>query len=212
MKNLIYKELFLSIHKFFYILPILLAGLVMIPRWIYLFAFMYFFWLSVPQIFAGYLSQRDYEFTTVLPVKKSDIAKSKGLAIMLIELYHMFFIALVGIVHNLVYGSFNVFIEIGPAFFGYAFVMFAIFNIIFLPLYFRTAYHYGKPLIYASVVATIFGVGLELLALLSSNASKIINNPDSLYQLGMLFAGFIIFIFVNWFVLNRSARNYESIK
>lgn len=212
MKNLIYKELFLSVNKFFYVLPILLAGLIMIPQWIYMLVFMYFFWISVPQIFSAYLAQQDYEFTTVLPVKKSYIAISKGLTVIILELFHLILAVIAGIIHNLVYGSFNIFIDISPAFYGYAFIMFAIFNIIYLPLYFRTAYHFGKPLIYGVIVSTIFGIGLELLALLVPWASKIIDNPSIFYQLGMLFAGILIFIGLNWFALNKSARNYEQIK
>ncbi len=212
MKNLIYKELFLSVNKFFYVLPILLAGLIMIPQWIYMLVFMYFFWVSAPQIFSAYLAQQDYEFTTVLPVTKSQIAKSKGLTVIILELWHIALAVIVGIIHNLVYGSFNIFINISPAFYGYAFIMFAIFNIIYLPLYFRTAYYFGKPLIYGIIVSTIFGIGLEILVLLVPWASNIIDNPDILYQLGMLIAGIVIFVGVSFIALNRSARNYERIK
>lgn len=212
MKNLIYKELFLSVNKFFFILPIILAGLIMIPQWVYMVAFMYFFWISIPQIFSAYLAQRDYEFTTVLPVKKSYIAISKGLTVIIIELIHIILIAIAGIIHNQVYGSFNIFIDISPAFFGYALMMFALFNVVFLPLYFRTAYYFGKPLILAAIVVTIFGVGLELLTLLVPWAARIIDNPNMIYQLGMLFMGITIFIVLNWFALSKSARNYEQIK
>ncbi len=212
MKNLVYKELFLSVNKFFYVLPILLAGLIMIPQWIYMLVFMYFFWISVPQIFSAYLAQQDYEFTTVLPVTKAQIAKSKGLTIIILELYHFILAVIAGIVHNLVYGSFNIFINISPAFYGYVLIMFALFNIIYLPLYFRTAYHFGKPLIYGVIVSTIFGIGLELLALLVPWASNIIDNPNILFQLDMLVAGIAIFVGLSWIALNRSARNYEQIK
>ncbi|MCF7931426.1 MAG: ABC-2 transporter permease [Acholeplasmataceae bacterium] len=212
MKNLLYKELFLSVNKFFYILPIMLAGLIMIPQWVYMIALMYFFWISIPQIFSAYLAQRDYEFTTVLPVKRSYIAISKGLTVIIIELLHLVLIAIAGIAHNLVYGSFNIFIDISPAFYGYALIMFAIFNVIYLPLYFRTAYYFGKPLILAVVVVTIYGVGLELLTLLVPWATRIIDNPNIFYQIGMLFAGILIFLGLNWLALYKSARNYENIK
>jgi len=209
MKNLLYKEFTLSIHKFFYLLPILLAALIMIPNWIFLIVFMYFFWISVPQIYSAYLAQQDYDFTTVLPVKKSDIALSKGLALILLELYHIILAVIVGIIHNLVYGSFNFFIDISPAFFGYALIMYALFNIVFLPLYFKTAYHFGRPLIYGVIVATIFGLGLELLTLLTV-ARDILDNPNMIYQLGMLLFGIGVFVGLNWVALKRSAQNYEQ--
>ncbi|MBU1145177.1 MAG: ABC-2 transporter permease [Firmicutes bacterium] len=212
MKNLIYKELVLSVNKFFYVLPILLAGLIMIPQWIFILVFMYFFWVSAPQIFSAYLAQQDYEFTTVLPVKKSDIAKSKGYTVIILELYHIVLAVIFGIIHVLVYGSFNIFLDISPAFFGYVFIMFGLFNIVYLPLYFKTAYYFGKPLIFAIIVSTIFGIGLELLDLLVPWASKILDNPNVFYQTGMLFAGIIIFVGLSRISLNKSAKNYEQIK
>ncbi|XMB73034.1 ABC-2 transporter permease [Mycoplasmatota bacterium WC30] len=212
MKKLIYKELFLSVNKFFYVLPILLAGLIMIPQWIFMLVFMYFFWISVPQIFSAYLAQQDYEFTTVLPVKKSDIAKAKGLTIIILELYHIILAVIAGIIHVLIYGSANIFLDISPAFFGYVLIMFALFNIVFLPLYFRTAYYFGKPLILGVIVSTIFGIGLELLVLLLPEAAKILDNPNTLYQISILIVGIGMFVGLNWLALNRSARNYEQIK
>lgn len=211
MRNLIYKELTLSIHKFFYVLPILLAGLIMIPSWIFLIAFMYFFWVSVPQIYSAYLAQQDYDFTTVLPVKKRDIAISKGLTLIILEVYHVVLIVIAGIIHNAVYGSFNYFLDIRPAFFGYALIMFAIFNIIFLPLYFKSAYYFGKPIIYAIVATLIFGLGLELLALLVPKAAAILDNPDPLYQISMLALGIVLFCGISWIALSKSAKNYEQL-
>lgn len=212
MKNLIYKELSLSINKFFYILPILLAGLLMIPQWLFLLVFMYFFWISIPQIYSAYLAQQDYEFTTVLPVKKSDIAISKGLTMIILELYHIVLAVVFGVIHILLYGSFNIFLDISPAFFGYAFIMFGLFNIVFLPLYFKTAYYFGRPLIYAVVVACVFGLGLELLALLVPSISQILDNPNTLYQISMLLFGILVFAGLNWLALKKSARNYEQSK
>ncbi|MBU1019888.1 MAG: ABC-2 transporter permease [Firmicutes bacterium] len=209
MKNLIYKELTLSINKFFYLLPILLAALLFIPQWIFMIVFMYFFWLSVPQIYSAYLAQQDYEFTTVLPIKKADIALSKGYTLIILEMYHLIFVVIFGVIHNLLYGSYNYFLDISPAFFGYAFIMFALFNITFLPLYFKTAYYFGRPLIYACIVSNIFGIGLELLTLLVPRATKILDNPNIFYQIGMLIFGILFFVGINWVALQRSVKNYE---
>lgn len=212
MKNLIYKEFTLSIHKFFFVLPILLACLLFIPQWIFLILFMYFFWISVPQIYAAYLAQQDYEFITVLPIKKRDIVMSKGITLILLELYHIILAVIFGIIHNILYGTYNYFLDIGPAFFGYAFILFALFNVTFLPQYFKTAYYFGKPLIIAVIVSNIFGIGLELLVLLVPRASLILDNPNIIYQLSMLLFGILIFIGLNGVALSRSIHNYEQIK
>jgi len=77
MKNLVYKELRLSINSFLFVLPILLACLMFIPYWIYTFVFMYFFWITITQICAGYIAKEDNSFNAMIPVTKKDIVKSK---------------------------------------------------------------------------------------------------------------------------------------
>jgi len=71
MRNLVFKELRLSINKFFYLLPIVLGALMFIPNWIFLLVFYYFFWVSVPQIYGAYLQNGDYNFLSVLPIKRN---------------------------------------------------------------------------------------------------------------------------------------------
>jgi DNA-binding transcriptional regulator YhcF (GntR family) len=71
MKNLLYKELTLSIHPFFsLIMPFMLSLLFLIPNWIFTIVFLYFFWISAPQIFSGYTAQLDQAFLSSLPVSK----------------------------------------------------------------------------------------------------------------------------------------------
>lgn len=161
MKNLIYKELTLSIHKFYFILPIILGGLMFIPYWIYSFVFMYFFWILVPQIFGSYNSNQDYNFLSALPVERKDIVKSKALAMYILEALHIVFAVVFGIIHNWIYEVYNPFLDINLAFFGIGIAMFGVFNIIFLPLYFKTAHFFGRPLIYATGAILIYGFVFE---------------------------------------------------
>ena len=99
------------INKFFYVLPILLAGLIMIPQWIFILVFMYFFWISVINICAGYIAREDNSFTAMLPVSKRDVVKSKIAAISIIELVHLGSGIIMGIIHNYIYGTFNFFMD-----------------------------------------------------------------------------------------------------
>ena len=152
MKNLIYKELTFSINKFFYILPILLGALMLIPGWIYMLVFMYFFWITVPQIFAAYNINADYNFASTLPVRRQDIVRAKIYTIFILEALHVIFAVLFGLLHNWIYQtSWNLFFDINLAFFGVGILMFAIFNLVFLPKYFKTAHFFGKPTIYGTV-------------------------------------------------------------
>ncbi|MCD4827116.1 MAG: ABC-2 transporter permease [Acholeplasmataceae bacterium] len=161
MKNLIYKELGLSINKFFYLLPIILGGLLFIPNWIFILVFFYFFWLSVPNIFGSYLQQGDYKLLSVLPIKRKDIATSKIYTMFMIEGLHLGIAVIFGFIHNWIYGSWNFFFDINLAFFGIGILLFGVFNISFFPGYFKTAHFYGKPLIFASITTLIYGFIIE---------------------------------------------------
>ena len=161
MKNLIYKEFKLSISKFFIILPILLSALMFIPNWIFLLVFMYFFWISVPQIFSAYIANRDYNFTASLPIRRQDIVTSKAYSIFLLEAFHLVLGIIFGIAHNMIYGSWNLFMDINLSFFGIVILLFGVFNIVFLPAYFKTAHHFGKPAIYGTIATLIYGFIIE---------------------------------------------------
>ena len=161
MKNLVYKELGLSINKFFYILPLFLSGLLFIPNWIFLLVFYYFFWITVPQVYGGYLQQGDYKLLSALPIKRKDIATSKVLSIFILEGLHIGLAVIFGLVHIWIYGSWNFFFDINLSFFGIGILLFGVFNISFLPAYFKTAHFFGKPLILASVTTLIYGFVFE---------------------------------------------------
>jgi hypothetical protein len=212
MRNLLIKEFKLSINKFFYILPILLAALLLIPNWLFLFVPMYFFWISVPQIYAGYLAQQDYSFTVMLPVTKSNVVRSKAYSLMLLELYHFGLILVFGLIHNMIYDYPNIFVDLGPQYFGYVLLLFGLFNILFLPQYFKSAYYFGKPLILGVVVTLIVGVGLDLLPLIVTSTRELIN-PETV---GMQYVYFlicaVIFITFSWLSVKLSIKNYGQIK
>jgi hypothetical protein len=161
MKNLLYKELNLSIHKFYFILPIILGALMFIPYWIYSFVFMYFFWITIPQVFGSYNSNQDYNFIGALPVERKDIVNSKAMSIFILELLHVLFALVFGSIHNWVYEIYNPFLDINLTFFGVGIGMFGVFNVIFLPLYFKTGHFFGKPLIYANIAILIYGFIFE---------------------------------------------------
>lgn len=210
MMDLLYKEYKLSINKFFILLPFILGLLMFIPQWIFMLIFMYFFWVTVPNLYAGYLSQKDYEFCLMLPVSKKEIVVSKVTTLLLLEILHVIAAVIFGITHNLIYGSYNFFLDITPALFGYAFIMFGLFNLVFLPKYFKTAYYYGKAVILGTIVTLIFGLGVEALVFAPSFTS-IVEPNNTMIEVIYLIAGIIIFGALSFIALKRSIRNYQSI-
>lgn len=211
MRHLLYKELTLNINKFFFILPILLGALFMIPNWIFTFVFMYFIWITVPQIFSAYSSQRDYSFISMLPVKKKDVVTSKVFAIFTLELVHLVFGAVFAIIHILVYGSWNFMMDINLSLFAVVIATFGIFNVIFLPQYFRTAYKFGKPLIIGAVVTVLIVGFFEFAAIKIPFVYNITESSNGLTQLLVLLSGIVIASVLSFIALKRSIKNYELI-
>lgn len=171
---------------------------------------MYFFWISVINICAGYIAKQDNSFTAMLPVTKRDIVKSKIVAIGIIELIHLLSGIIMGIIHNQIYGTANFFMDMNIAFFGAMFVMFAIFNIIFLPLYFKTAYSYGRPVIYGIVVTLLYAFLLEYGTIRFEFMRNIFKGTMQTQWI-VVAVSVVIITVLSVITVKRSIRNFERI-
>ncbi|QMS85300.1 ABC-2 transporter permease [Candidatus Xianfuyuplasma coldseepsis] len=210
MKPLIYKELTLSIHKFFFLLPLLLAALMLIPNWIFMLVFMYFFWISIPQIYSAYLANGDYNFTSVLPIKRDDIVTSKAYALFILEGVHIAFAVIFGILHNILYGQFNLFMDINLAFFGVVILLYGLFNVIFLPAYFKTAHHFGLPTIYAVVATLVYGFIFEYGAIKFQWMRDVFEGTLA-SQITPFLITTVLGVVISIFAIKRSQHNFADI-
>ena len=210
MKHLVYKELKLSINRFFYVLPILLAALLLIPNWIFLLVFMYFFWISVPQIYSAYLAQNDYNFTALLPIQRKDIVTSKAYALFILEGIHILVAVVFAVIHVLLYGSGNLFMDLNLAFFGVAILLFGVFNVVFLPTYFRTAHYFGKPTIYGTIATLIYGFIFEFGAIKYQFMRNIFEGNLASQILPFVIT-VLLSVGLNIFAIKRSKINFEKI-
>lgn len=103
-------------------------------------------------------------------------------------------------------------IEANVAYYGFRFMIYAIFNVIFLTKFFKTAYKVGKAFLIAIIPATIAVFVMEM----------IIHFPkfqwlDSLelevmlHQLPILVIGIIIYIVAMFFAYKISASRFERV-
>jgi hypothetical protein len=190
----------------------MLSALMLIPNWIFMLVFMYFFWITVPNVYSQYLAQEDYSFNIMLPVSKREVALSKVASLIIMELLHIVLAVVFAVLHNAIYGVWNPFIDLTPAFFGFGFFMYGLFNIIFLPKYFKTAYFYGKPTILGVVVTLVFGLGLETIAIGFPKYAYLVEPSGLGLQLVYLIVGIVFFVVFNIIAAKQSVKNYESIK
>lgn len=210
MLNLVYKELKLSINSFFFIMPLILALLFFIPNWIFTIVFMYFFWITVTNVYSGYLAHEDYSFVAMLPVSKDEIVTSKAMSLFIIEGLHLVFGIIFAVVHNQIYGTWNFFLDANYAFVGLIFVMYGIFNISFLPYYFKTAYYFGKPVILGCITTLLYAFSIEYGNLKFEALNKLFEGNIST-QLVILVVGIIMSVALSFVAVKLSIKNYKQI-
>lgn len=198
MFNLLIKDLKLGVNPLFFVFPIVMGALMLIPGWVYFLVVMYFFWVTAPNLFAQFRSSNDLLFTAMMPVTKKDMVKARVSVFVILELMHIVFAMIYGLftIHlypNLTYHFFAPHM----GFWGLNFAMFAIYNIILIPMYYKTAYKYGTAQLVSIVAAMIFAVVAQWLGIQSSYLFDIFNGSGAdnmVLQTSILVAGIIIFI------------------
>ncbi|MGG0240336.1 ABC-2 transporter permease [Bacillus rhizoplanae] len=198
MYNLVMKDLKLGLNPMFFVLPFLTGALMLVPGWLYFIVILYFCWITIPIMFAGYRIQNDLIFTTMMPVIRKDMVKARVFVIVILELLH--------IVSAIIFGMFNIrlypnqiyyFFAPHMGFWGLCFVMLAIFNIFFISMYYKTAYKYGEATFASVTAAMVFAGVAQWLGIQNSFVSDIFNGSGAdnmMLQISILIAGIVIFI------------------
>lgn len=211
MKNLLYKELRLAIHPLFYPLLILCGALLMIPKWIFFMALMYFFFITVPNIFSMGKAHNDIEFSVTLPVRKRDVVKARVLSMVFLGLLQILVAAVFAVLNMTIYRVENYLLDPNFAFFGFALVIYALFNVIFFPMFYKTAYKIGIPSVVGIIAVLLFATGVEF-AVIYIPALRVLDGMGHIgAQLWVLAGGIVLFVLLNILAYRISARRFERI-
>ena len=163
MKHLLYKELRLAKHPTMFLF-LLFSAMLLIPSYPYYVAFIYTC-LSVFFVFLQGRENNDLSFTALLPVRKRDIVRARCLLVVLMQLAQVLVslpCAIVGARINPLGGN-AAGIEANAAFFGLVLVMYSLFNLLFLPAFYRTGYRVGRAFLFAGAAVLVYIVAAELL-------------------------------------------------
>ncbi len=210
MNNLLYKEFKLTISPFFFVLPVLLGALMLIPQWLFFLVPLYFCFITVPNLFAGYKAQNDLSFSVMMPVRKSEIVKAKLLSIMTLELVHIIFAAIFAVLNKVLYNNENLFFNPNAAFIGLVFVMFGIFNLVLFPMFYKTGYKYGAAVIVSTIAAFLFSAAMELSVVFSHEAA-IFFEADVNRQIVILALGLIVFLAMSYITYKISLNRFKKV-
>jgi len=215
MYNLLLKELKLGVNPFFYVLPLLTGALMLIPGWLYLIVLLYFPFITIPNLFAGYRSQNDLFFSVLMPVTKKDIVKARLLTVVILELLHIVIAVIYGLIHIRIYPNLRyLFFSPTIGFWGIGFMMFGIFNLIMITMYYKTAYKFGPATIVSTVAAILFATLAEWLGiknLFIYNLYKGTGADNLLLQITLLLIGIVIFAILNIITYKISIRLFEKV-
>ena len=215
MSNIMFKETRLSASILAYLF--ILFGLMFFLPGYPILCGAFFSALGLFQSFQYAREANDTVFSVLLPIAKKDMVKGRFMFVCMIELLTLALMAIAMIIRmtvladSVVYRS-NALMNANPFALGAAFVIFGLFNLIFVGGFFKTAYKLGKPfvtfIIVGFVTIGIFEVlhhipGLEVL-----NA---FGTDDLGTQILLLISGIVIYVLLTLFSMKRACYNFERI-
>lgn len=213
MKNLLYKELKLAVHPSIFIFPFI-GMLLLIPAYPYFVAFVYTF-IGFGNLFMMGKTNQDVFFTVSLPIRKKDVVAARFYTIAAIELLQIAVAIPFAIISSHINTQGNAAgIDANLALFGFVFIMYAIFNAVFLPLFYKTGYKIAMPLFLAIVSVSVFLVGAEIAVQMVPFLKNTLDTPQAggmIPQLLILTAGILIFVLANILACKKAASNFEKV-
>lgn len=211
MFNLLYKELRLATHPNLYIFT-LLGALVIVPAYPY--GMVFIFGCLGPYISFMYGREtNDIYYTSLLPVKKKDTVKAKVLLIVLAQMTQLLISLPFAVLRLYVLPDGNpAGIEANLAYYGFGFIIYAIFDLIFLTQFFKTAYKVGKAFILAIIPATLGVIIMEVLVHIPKFQWLDSVEPNIiLQQIPILILGIIFYIISILLAFRISAKRFQQV-
>lgn len=214
MKNLIYKEFKLAAHPTTYIF-LALCTMMLIPRYPGYAEFIYVC-LSIFFVFLAGRENKDVFYTVLLPVRKRDVVKARCWMIAIIELLQVALSVPFAILANRIspdHGNMAG-IDLNVAFFGLVFGFLAVFNIVFFPIFYRSAQKVGMALAFGGIAILLYYAAAEMLIWIPSPISTFLDtiSPDMMVKhLPILLAGIAVWIATWFYTYHRSAANFEKV-
>jgi len=214
MKNLIYKEIRLVIQPPVYIMA-LCGALVLVPAYPYFVGVSYSM-LAILICFSVARANNDHVFTSMLPIHRKDIVGAKLFTVCFTELLTLLVAIPCAILSSCLINTTGniVGMDANFAFFGLTLIAYSVFNIIFLPWYFKTGYKTGVPMAVAMIVyvllVCLFELVINLVPFLKTNLDSL--DPATFgYQLIVLAFGVVMFLVTAIITYKKSNKNFKKV-
>lgn len=212
MKNLFIKEIKLVVSPAVYLFAIL-SALLLIPAYPYIVGVSYFIF-AIQITFGVARANNDHFFTAMLPVPRKNVVLGKHFSVAFIEGIQLLFAIPFAIVSSLVLNKVEnpVGMDANLAFFGEALIAYSIFNIIFLPEYFKSGYKTGVPLLLAITAYVLFIAGFEFTVAFVPEVHTLIDGFKNLqYQAIVFTMGVIVYFLTMYLSYKISVKRFNKV-
>lgn len=209
--NLMYKELRLAAHPNLFVFTCM-GILVLVPAYPYGIIFL-FSGLGVYISFMYGRETNDIYYTVLLPVKKQDTVKAKCSLVLLVQLTQLLISLPFAFLRTLFLTDGNpVGMEANVAFYGFGFLIYAVFNLIFLPVFFKTAYKAGRAFILALVPTTLIMMVMEILVHIPGfQWLDGIQQAELIRQIPILICGTVFYVVGSFIAYKLSVQRFEQV-
>ena len=217
MKNLLYKEVVLCTN-IQVVLFAVFALFILIPSWPPAIAFIYPL-SGLMTLFPRGLANKDIEYTSLLPVRKTDIVKGKLLFLCLIEIAVIILATIGGLIRFFLFkepadpSELKYFMAVRPSIslLGFAFLSFGIMNAVLIGLYYRNPYKRlaGPNLISLVICMIVLVIGSVTIAFVP--ALREYDTVGIIVQLSTLFIGAILFALFSFIGYKIGAKAFVNV-
>mgnify|MGYP000001760995 FL=1 len=211
MKSLLFKEIMLSAHPTS-IVFVLLGCLVLVPA--YPCSVIFMFGCLAPYItFLNGRETNDAWYTALLPVTKREMVMAKCMLTVSFQLLQMLISIPFMLLRNAIALPNNpVGLDATLAWYGLGLIIYATFDLIFLPAFYKSGYKVGRSFILASIPMLILIVAAESSAHIPQLVWVDSYEPEHLLmQLPILLAGIVYYVVFLMLSYKLSVRRFERV-
>jgi len=177
----------------------------------------FFVTLGIFQSFQNARETNDILFSALLPISKRDVVRGKYLFVCYIEICALIVMGIVTVIrmtllsNSAVYRE-NAMMNANLFALGAAFLIFGIFNAVFVGGFFKTAYKYGPPfVVYIIVCFVIIGIGEALHHIPGMGFLNAFGTEYLLIQFILLLCGILVGAVLTYVSYRRSCTLFEKI-
>ena len=211
MMTLLYKEIRLAAHPSSIVFAFL-GCLVLVPSYPYSVIFM--FGCFAPCItFLNARETNDVWYTAVLPVTKQESVLGKCLLVVIFQLFQLLFSIPFALMRNVLQIANNpVGLDATVAWYGFGFILYAVFDLVSFMVFYRDGYKVGKSSILAAIPMVFLMVMIEATVHIPALVWMDSCQPkDLLMQLPILIAGIVCYGVLVPFVYRISAKRFKKV-